>query len=99
MPDVYITRLREALALRLEQGYTKDEIAAAGDITTSDIDAILDRDTIDGVATSRLAELMRALFVDDGYVFNGTPTVMYSPCSIHRLLNTHYHTAQGGRPS
>ena len=92
MPDIYITRLREALALRLKQGYTKDEIAAAGGITTGDIDAILDRDTIDGVATSHLNELMRALFVDDGYVFDGTPKVRYSLCSMSRLLNAHYHT-------
>lgn len=92
MPDIYITRLREALALRLKQGYTKDEIAAAGGITTGDIDAILDHDTIDGVATSDLSELMRALFIDDGYVFNGTPTVRYSLCSMSRLLNAHYRT-------
>ena len=92
MPDVYITRLREALDLRLEQGYTKDEIAAAGGITTADIYAILDRDTIDGVATSQLSELMRALFVDDGYVFHGTPTVRYSLCSMSQLLDAHYHT-------
>lgn len=92
MPDIYITRLREALDLRLKQGYTKDEIAAAGGITTDDIDAVLNRDTLSGVATSRLYDLMEALFVDDGYVFHGTPTVMYSPCSMSRLLDAHYHT-------
>ena len=92
MPDIYITRLREALDLRLKQGYTKDEIAAAGGITTDDIDAVLNRDTLSGIATSRLYDLMEALFVDDGYIFHGTPTVMYSPCSMGRLLDAHYHT-------
>ena len=92
MPDIYITRLREALDLRLEQGYTKSQIAAAGGITTDDIDAILNRDTLTGVSAIDLDALMRALFVDDGYIFHGTPTVMYSPCSMGRLLDAHYHT-------
>ena len=92
MPDIYITRLREALDLRLEQGYTKDEIAAAGGITTDDIDAVLNRDTLSGVAASRLYDLMEALFVDDGHIFHGTPTVQYSPCSMRYLLDAHYHT-------
>ena len=92
MPDIYITRLREAHDLRLKQGYTKDEIAAAGGLTTDAIDAILDRDTLSGVVPSRLYDLMEALFIDDGYVFHGTPTVQYSPCSMSRLLDAHYHT-------
>ena len=92
MPDVYITRLREALDLRLEQGYTKDEIAAAGGLTTDAIDAVLNRDTLSGVVPSRLYDLMEALFIDDGYVFHGTPTVQYSTCSMARLLDAHYHT-------
>ena len=92
MPDIYITRLREALDLRLKQGYTKDEIAAAGGITTDDIAQILDREGLTGVSAIDLDALMRALFVDDGYVFHGTPTVMYSPCSMSRLLDAHYHT-------
>lgn len=91
MPDIYITRLREALDLRLEQGYTKNEIAQAGGITTDDINAILDRDTLSGVAAGRLHDLMKALFIDDGYVCHGMPTVMYSPCSMSRLLDAHYH--------
>ena len=61
-------------------------------ITTDDIDAVLDRDTLSGVAAGRLHDLMEALFVDDGYVFHGTPTVQYSPCSMSRLLDAHYHT-------
>ena len=92
MPDIYITRLREALDLRLKQGYTKDEIAAAGGITTDDIAQILDREGLTGVSAIDLDALMRALFVDDGYIFHGTPTVMYSPCSMSRLLDAHYHT-------
>lgn len=98
MPDISITRLREVLALRLEQGYTKDEIAAAGGITPADIDTVLDRDILDGVTTSHLAEIMRALFVDEGYVFNGVPTVRYSPCSMSRLLDSHYHVIPSTSP-
>lgn len=90
MPDIYITRLREALDLRLKQGYTKAQIARAADITADDIARILDREDLTGVSAIDLDALMRALFVDDGYVFEGTARVQYAPCSLQRLLIEHY---------
>lgn len=104
MASDHITRLREALALRLGQGYTKDQIARAGDIDDpADIDRLLQRDSLDGVSTGELDQLMRGLFVDDGYVFTGTPHVQYSPCSLRRLLDDLYITnpdiAPGGNRS
>ena len=90
MADKHITRLREALALRLKQGFTKAQIARAGDITVDDITQILDREDLNGVSAIDLDALMRALFVDDGYVFEGTARVQYAPCSLQRLLIEHY---------
>lgn len=91
MANDHITRLREALALRLEQGYTKDQIARVGGIDDpADIDRVLERDSLDGVSAGELDQLMRGLFVDDGYVFEGTSRVQYSPCSLRRLLIQHY---------
>lgn len=95
MPDIYITRLREALDLRLKQGYTKAQIARAGDITADDITQILDREDLNGVSAIDLDALMRALFVDDGYVFEGTARVKYSLCSFQRLLIRHYGKPEG----
>lgn len=90
MPSIYITRLRKTLDLRLKQGFTKTQIARAADITADDIDAVLDREDLTGVSAIDLDALMRALFVDDGYVFEGTAHVQYSPCSFQRLLIQHY---------
>lgn len=107
MPKDHIIRLRKALALRLEQGYTRDQIARAGNIDDpADIDRLVERDSLDGVSAIELDQLMRGLFVDDGYVFTGTPHVQYSPCSLRRLLDGLYITnpdtdpsAQGGNRS
>lgn len=107
MAKDHIIRLRKALALRLEQGYTRDQIARAGDIDDpADIDRLVERGSLDGVSAIELDQLMRGLFIDDGYVFTGVARLEYSPCSLARLLDEHYAanldtdpSAQGGNRS
>lgn len=84
-------RFSAALRLRREQGYSAEQIARAGGFEdTAQMDEAANRLTIDAISASELNQLMRAVFIDEGYLFTGTPTITYSPCSLDRLLREHY---------
>lgn len=96
--STYLDTLRERgrtiLAERLQQGFSKRQIARAGWFTTfTELETLLEASD-DLISAGDIQAIAEALFVEPVWLLTGEASVLYSPCTFAALIEGHYGKAE-----